>query len=81
MNTSSTTTLPCAGCNCYLGDVMQPLVVDFDGFRYRVCGYGCANRLLARLSPPSSTTTTGIVRASRSAGADTNFVNGRKSKP
>jgi hypothetical protein len=60
MNTNSTTTLPCAGCNRYLGDVMQPLVVDLDGFRYRVCAYGCANRLLARLSPPSTTTTTGI---------------------
>jgi hypothetical protein len=50
MNTNSTTTLPCDGCNRYLGDVGQPLVVDFQGFRYRVCGYGCANRLLARLS-------------------------------
>jgi hypothetical protein len=48
MNTNSTTTLPCDGCNRYLGDVT--LVVDFHGFRYRVCGYGCANRLLARLS-------------------------------
>lgn len=57
MNTNSTTTLPCAGCNCYLGDVMQPLVVDFDGFRYRLCGYGCADRLMARLSRQSTTTT------------------------
>jgi hypothetical protein len=23
MNNSSATTIPCAGCNCYLGDVMQ----------------------------------------------------------
>ena len=57
MNTNSATTLPCAGCNRYLGDVMQPLVVDFDGFRYRVCGHGCATRLLARLSQSSTTST------------------------
>jgi len=57
MNTNSTTTLPCAGCSRYLGDVMQPLVVDFDGFRYRVCAYGCASRLLARLTASSTTTT------------------------
>jgi hypothetical protein len=57
VNTNSTTTLPCAGCNRYLGDVMQPLVVDFDGFRYRVCAYGCATRLLARLTASSTTTT------------------------
>lgn len=57
MNTNSTTTLPCAGCNRYLGDVTQPLVVDFDGFRYRVCAYGCASRLLARLTASSTTTT------------------------
>lgn len=56
MNNSSATTLPCAGCNCYLGDVTS-LVVDFDGFRYRVCGHGCANRLLARLSQSSTTST------------------------
>ena len=58
MNTNSATTLPCAGCSRYLGDVMQPLVVDFDGFRYRLCGYGCADRLLARLSQSSTTSTT-----------------------
>ena len=57
MNNSSATTIPCAGCSRYLGDVMQPLVVDFDGFRYRVCGHGCANRLLARLSQSSTTST------------------------
>lgn len=57
MNTNSTTTLPCAGCSRYLGDVMQPLVVDFDGFRYRVCGHGCAIRLMARLSQSSTTST------------------------
>ena len=61
MNTSSATTLPCAGCNCYLGDVMQPLVVDFDGWRYRVCGHVCANRLLARLSQSSTTSTSASV--------------------
>lgn len=27
MNTNSPTTLPCAGCSRYLGDVMQPLVL------------------------------------------------------
>jgi hypothetical protein len=57
MNTNSTTTLPCAGCNRYLGDVMQPLVVDFDGFRYRLCGYGCADRLMQRLTATSTTST------------------------
>jgi hypothetical protein len=70
MNTNSTTTLPCAGCNRYLGDVMQPLVVDFDGWRYRVCAYGCANRLLARLSPPSTTTTPAISDTTRLYGLD-----------
>jgi hypothetical protein len=57
MNTNSATTLPCAGCSRYLGDVMQPLVVDFDGFRYRVCGRGCLVRLMARLSQSSTTST------------------------
>lgn len=57
MNTNSPTTLPCAGCSRYLGDVMQPLVADYDGFRYRVCGHACANRLLARLSQSSTTST------------------------
>ena len=57
MNNSSATTLPCAGCNCYLGYVTSLIVVDFDGFRYRVCGHGCANRLLARLSQSSTTAT------------------------
>ena len=56
MNNSSATTLPCAGCNCYLGDVTS-IVVDFDGFRGRVCGRVCANRLLARLSQSSTTST------------------------
>ena len=69
MNNSSATTLPCAGCNCYLGDVTS-LVVDFDGFRYRVCGHGCANRLLARLSPPSTTTTPAISDTTRLYGLD-----------
>jgi hypothetical protein len=57
MNTNSTTPRPCAGCSRDLGDVMQPLVVDF-GFRYRVCAYGCASRLLARLTASLTTTTT-----------------------
>ena len=57
---TSTTTLPCAGCTCYLGDVLQPLVVNFDGFRYCVCAYGCASRLLARLTASSMTTTPAI---------------------
>ena len=57
MNTNSTTTLPCAGCNCYLGYVTRLLVVDFDGFRYCVCGHVCANRLMARLSQSSTTST------------------------
>jgi hypothetical protein len=70
MNTNSTTTLPCAGCNCYLGDVLQPLVVDFDGFRYRVCAYGCANRLLARLTASSTTTTPAISDTTRLYGLD-----------
>jgi hypothetical protein len=56
MNNSSATTIHCAGCNCYLGDVTS-LVVDFDGWRYRVCGHGCANRLMARLSQSSTTAT------------------------
>ena len=70
MNTNSPTTLPCAGCSRYLGDVMQPLVVDFDGFRYRVCGPGCAARLLARLSPPSTTTTPATSDTTRLYGLD-----------
>ena len=57
MNTNSTTTLPCAGCSRYLGDAMQSLVVDFDGWRYRLCGPGCADRLLAWLSRSSTTST------------------------
>jgi len=70
MNTNSTTTLPCAGCNCYLGDVGQPLVVDFDGWRYRVCGYGCAHRLLARLSQSSTTSTSATNDTVRVYGAN-----------
>jgi hypothetical protein len=49
---------------------MQPLVVDFDGFRYRVCAYGCASRLLARLTASSTTTTPAISDTTRLYGLD-----------
>jgi len=53
MNTNSTTPRPCAGCSRDLGFVSKTLMIDFDGWRYEVCGHsqGCADRLLARLSP------------------------------
>jgi hypothetical protein len=59
MNTNSTTPRPCAGCSRDLGFVMRTLVVTFDGRRYEVCGHsqGCADRLMARLSRSSTTTT------------------------
>ena len=56
MNNSSATTIPCAGCSRYLGDAVSFDVV-LVGFRYRVCGHGCAIRLLARLSQSSTTST------------------------
>ena len=52
MNTNSTTPRPCAGCSRDLGYVLRTLVINFDGWRYEVCGHsqGCADRLMARLS-------------------------------
>lgn len=59
MNTNSTTPRPCAGCSRDLGYVMRTLVVTYDGWRYEVCGHtnGCADRLMARLSRQTTTTT------------------------
>ena len=59
MNTNSTTPRPCAGCNRDLGHVMRTLIVTYDGWRYEVCGHsrGCADRLMARLSCQSTTST------------------------
>ena len=52
MNSNSATPRPCAGCSRDLGFVMRTLVINFDGWRYEVCGHshGCADRLMARLS-------------------------------
>ena len=59
MNSNSTTPRHCAGCSRDLGYVMRTFVVTFDGWRYEVCGHtnGCADRLMARLSRSSTTTT------------------------
>jgi hypothetical protein len=57
MNTNSTNPRPCAGCSRDLGYVMHTLSVTFDGWRYEVCGRGCVDRLMQRLSASSTTTT------------------------
>ena len=59
MNTNSTTPRPCAGCSRDLGYVMRTFVINYCGWRYEVCGHsqGCADRLMARLSQGSTTTT------------------------
>ena len=48
---------PCAGCSRDLGYVVQTLSITYDGWRYGVCGRGCLDRLMQRLSSWSSTTT------------------------
>ena len=59
MNTNSTTPRPCAGCGRDLGYVLRTFAITYDGWRYEVCGHshGCADRLMARLSRQSTTTT------------------------
>jgi len=52
MNTNSTTPRRCAVCGRGLGYATRTFVINFDGWRYEICGYtnGCADRLMARLS-------------------------------
>jgi len=59
MNTNSATPRPCAGCGCDLGYVSKTLAIIYNGGRYEVCGHtnACADRLMARLSRSSTTTT------------------------
>ena len=72
MNTNSTTPRPCAGCSRDLGYVMRTLVINYDGWRYEVCGHtnGCADRLMARLSRSSTTTTSATNDTIRLYGLD-----------
>jgi hypothetical protein len=73
MNTNSATPRPCAGCSCDLGHVMHALSINHDGWRYEVCGRGCLDRLMQRISASSTTTTSATNDTVRVFGAAKNI--------
>lgn len=45
----------CAGCRCDIGP-RPSCSVTINGWRYEVCGYGCAERLIQQVSASSTST-------------------------